>query len=196
MKRRCVIRDIKGKGRGESIHHMCSVQKMNKEERLSMMVDTYQNLVFSICYKVTGDYFMSEDLTQEAFLSAFKNLDTFEGENEKAWLCRIATNKSIDYLRSAGRRAVPTEDVFFEQKSEDAGSPEDICLEKEVKERLLKYCGRLKPPYNEIAKNVYYDEKKAAEIAKERNENLKTVQTQIYRARDMLRKIYGKEIGA
>ena len=31
------------------------------------------------------------------------------------------------------------------------------------------------------------------EIAKERNENLKTVQTQIYRARDMLRKIYGKE---
>lgn len=160
------------------------------------MVDTYQNLVFSVCYKVTGDYFAAEDLTQEAFLSAYKNLDTFQGENEKAWLCRIATNKSIDYLRSAGRRAVPTEDIFFEQQSENRGSPEDICLEKEVKEKLLEYCSKLKPPYDEIAKSVYYDEKKAAEIAEERNENLKTVQTQIYRARNMLRKIYGKERSA
>ncbi len=145
---------------------------------------------------MTGDYFMAEDLAQESFLAAYRNLDSFEGENEKAWLCRIATNKSIDYLRGAGRRAVPTEDIFFEQQSENGGSPEDICLEKEVKERLLEYCGRLKPPYNEIAKSVYYDEKKAVEIAKERNENVKTVQTQIYRARDMLRKIYGKERSA
>ncbi len=172
---------------------MGNTQKMNKEARLSMMVDTYQNLIFSVCYKVTGDYFAAEDLAQETFLSAYKNLDGFEGGNEKAWLCRIATNKSIDYLRGAGRRAVPTEDIFFEQQSEKRGSPEEICLEKEVKERLLTYCGKLKPPYDQIAKSVYYEEKKADEIARERNENIKTVQTQIYRARDMLRKIYGKE---
>ena len=165
---------------------MSNAQKKNKEERFSIMVDTYQNLIFSVCYKVTGDYFMAEDLAQESFLAAYRNLDSFEGENEKAWLCRIATNKSIDYLRGAGRRAVPTEDIFFEQQSENGGSPEDICLEKEVKERLLEYCGRLKPPYDEIAKSVYYDEKKAVEIAKERNENVKTVQTQIYRARDKI----------
>ena len=172
---------------------MGNTQKLNKAARLSMMVDTYQNLIFSVCYKVTGDYFAAEDLAQETFLSAYKNLDGFEGGNEKAWLCRIATNKSIDYLRSAGRRAVPTEDIFFEQQSEKRGSPEEICLEKEVKERLLTYCSKLKPPYDEIAKKVYYEEKKADEIARERNENIKTVQTQIYRARDMLRKIYGKE---
>lgn len=118
------------------------------------------------------------------------------GDNEKAWLCRIATNKSIDYLRSARRRESPTEDLFFEQQSGEKESPEEICLEREVKERLLEYCGRLKPPYDEIAKSVYYDEKKADEIAKERNENVKTVQTQIYRARNMLRKIYGKERSA
>lgn len=169
---------------------------INKEERLSMLIDTYQNLVFSVCYKVTADYFAAEDLTQEAFLSAYKNLDTFEGTNEKAWLCRIATNKSIDYLRSAGRKAVPTEDIFFEQQSETGGSPEEICLEEEVKHRLLEYCRKLKPPYDEIAKAVYYDELKAEEIASMRNENVKTVRTQIYRARDMLRKLYGKEKSA
>ncbi|NLL77643.1 MAG: sigma-70 family RNA polymerase sigma factor [Clostridiales bacterium] len=169
---------------------------MNKEEQLSEMIDTYQNLVFSICYKVTADYFAAEDLTQEAFLAAYKNLDSFEGTNEKAWLCRIATNKSIDYLRSAGRRVVPTEDIFFEQQSETRSSPEEMCLEKEVRERLLEYCSKLKSPYDEIAKAVYYDEMKAEEIARRRNENIKTVQTQIYRARDMLRKLYGKERSA
>lgn len=171
-------------------------QNNKKEEQLSAMIDTYQNLVFSVCYKMTADYFAAEDLTQETFLAAYKNLDTFEGTNEKAWLCRIATNKSIDYLRNAGRKAVPTEDVFFEQQSETRSSPEEICLEEEVRERLLEYCGKLKFPYNEIARAVYYDEMKAEEIARKRNENIKTVQTQIYRARDMLRKLYGKEKSA
>lgn len=179
-----------------NIQKMDSIQKTNKEERLSEMVNTYNNLVFSVCYKVTADYFASEDLTQETFLSAYKNLDTFQGPNEKAWLCRIATNKSIDYLRSAGRKAVPTEDTFFEQQSETRGSPEDICLEEAVKEKLLVHCSKLRPPYNEIAKAVYYDELKADEIARMRNENIKTIQTQIYRARDMLRKLYGKEMSA
>lgn len=190
--------------RSEIIHRMSSILKMkemrqvnkvtrSKEEWLSSVIDTYQNLVFSICYKVTGDYFAAEDLTQETFLSAYRKFDSFEGENEKAWLCRIATNKSIDYLRSAGRKSVPTEDVFFEQQCETRGSPEEICLEEEVRERLLNLCSQLKPPYDEIAKAVYYDEMKAEEIAKSRNENIKTVQTRIYRARDMLRKLYGKE---
>lgn len=170
--------------------------ELNREERLTYLIDTYQNLIFSICYKVTSDYFAAEDLTQETFLSAYNHLDTFEGTNEKAWLCRIATNKSIDYLRNAGRRTVPAEDAFFEMQTESRGSPEEICMENEVKENLLSCCRKLKKPYDEIARAVYCDEMKAEEIAKSRGENVKTVQTQIYRARDMLRKLYGKESSA
>lgn len=173
-----------------------SINQIKKEQLLSAMIDTYQNLVFSVCYKVTADYFAAEDLTQETFLTAYKHMDELKDMNEKAWLCKVATNKSIDYLRSAGRRSVPTEDLFFEQQSETRSSPEELCLEEEVREQLLAYCSRLKSPYNEIAKAVYYDELKAEEIAKKRNENIKTVQTQIYRARDMLRKLYGKEKSA
>ena len=106
------------------------------EEKLSELIDTYDKLVFSICYKLTGDYFMAEDLMQETFLSAFQKYDSFDGSNEKAWICRIATNKSIDYMRSAGRRSVPTEDAFFELAVEQRGSPEEICMEEEIKERL------------------------------------------------------------
>ena len=77
-----------------------------------------------------------------------------------------------------------------------ARSKELIILEKEVRETLLARCLSLKPPYDEIAKAYYYDELDAGEIAGQRGVKKKTIQTQIYRARSMLRRMYEKEKGA
>lgn len=145
---------------------------------------------------MTSDYFASEDLTQDTFLSAYDHLKDFDGRHEKAWLCRIATNKCLDYLQSAGRRSIPTEDAGLDDAVASKETPESICLEQEVRETLLARCMALKPPYDEIAKAYYYDEMDTAEIAVQRSMKLKTVQTQVYRARAMLRKLYGKENGA
>ncbi|MDE7186531.1 MAG: sigma-70 family RNA polymerase sigma factor [Lachnospiraceae bacterium] len=173
---------------------------MNREEQLSALIDSYQHLVFSICYKMTADYFASEDLTQETFLSAYNHLKDFDGKYEKAWLCRIATNKCLDYMQSAGRRSIPTEDIGMEESPGIAqryeNTPENICLEEEVREILLARCRSLKPPYDEIAKAYYYDEMDVGEIARQKGMKVKTVQTQVYRARAMLRRLYGKEKGA
>lgn len=57
----------------------------------------------------------------------------------------------------------------------------------------MQNCKSLRPPYDEIALDYYYREMNAEEIAAKRGRNLKTVQTQIYRARGMLRKQYRKE---
>lgn len=191
---------------------------------MSALIDSYQHLVFSICYKLTADYFASEDLAQETFLSVYRHLGEFDGRYEKAWVCRIATNKCLDYLQSAGRRSIPTADLGFESaRAPDGGmfsgrsaeavsginagaaggheaavqqTPESICLEKEVRETLLARCLSLKPPYDEIAKAYYYDELDAGEIARRRGAKKKTIQTQIYRARHLLRRMYEKEKGA
>ena len=61
---------------------------------------------------------------------------------------------------------------------------------------MLERCLSLKPPYDEIAKAYYYDELSAEEIAREKGMKKKTVQTQVYRARSMLRRMYEKEKGA
>lgn len=164
---------------------------------------------------MTADYFASEDLAQETFLSAYRHLGEFDGRYEKAWICRIATNKCLDYMQSAGRRSIPTADLGLESgrppnrgRTADADTgrveenmamrqtPESICLEKEVRETLLQRCRALKPPYDEIAKAYYYDEMDAGEIAQMRGTKKKTIQTQIYRARSMLRRMYEKEKGA
>lgn len=157
-------------------------------------MNTYQNLVFTICYRLTGSYFDAEDLAQDTFLSAYKHLPYFDGKNEKAWISRIATNKAIDFLKQAGRRSYATEDTFFtDLPAPSAGSPEARYLEKEVQEQLRLQCEKLKEPYREIALLYFWEEKTVAEIAGQLERNPKTVQTQVYRAKAMLRKQYGKE---
>lgn len=165
---------------------------INAEQTLERFIDQYQNLIYSICYKYTGNYFDAEDMAQETFLAAYKNLAFFDGSNEKAWLCKIATNKCLDYLKRAGRKSIPTDSDFFTAIA-SADSPEEICLEDEVRERLYQCCMALKSPYKEVALDYYYHEMEISEIVQKTGKNIKTLQTQIYRAKGMLRKSYGEE---
>lgn len=165
-------------------------EKINNEQYYEYLIDTYQNLVFSICYRIVKDYFDAEDLAQETFLSAYKHLSTFDRQYEKAWLCRIATNKCLDFVKRSERQSIPTEDEYFLTQSDKDPSPEEKVLEQEVKRQLSERCNRLKSPYREIALDYFYRELPAAEIAANTGKNLKTVQTQIYRARAMLQKTY------
>lgn len=141
---------------------------------------------------MTSDYFAAEDLAQETFLSAYEKYTSFDGRNEKAWICKVATNKCLDYLKAASRRSIPTEDSYFSWQEDHSQSPETACLEGEVRQELYNRCKGLKPPYDEIALDYYYYEMDVGEIAQRRERNVKTVQTQIYRARGMLRKQYQK----
>lgn len=169
------------------------MDKIRAQEYIADWIETYQNLIFSICFKMTRDYFIAEDLTQETFLSAYRNADSFDGENVKAWLCRIATNKCIDYQRQAARRITAEDDVELEYIESGSGLPEKMIMEKEVINELRSKCEQLKPPYDEIAILYFCEERKPEEIAMMKQKNLKTIQTQIYRARAMLKKLYGKE---
>lgn len=154
------------------------------------MIDNYQNLVFSICYKITGNYFDAEDMTQETFLSAYKNYSKFDGKNEKAWICRIATNKCIDLKRKPLNNQIPTEESFFLEVKDKNTSIEENVIGLEMNEELLKNCNALKPPYDQIARFYFYDELTTSQIADKLERNEKTVQTQVYRAKAMLKKLY------
>jgi RNA polymerase sigma-70 factor (ECF subfamily) len=167
---------------------------INKDEYYEHLIDTYQNLVYSICFKIVNDYFEAEDLAQETFISAFRHLDTFDCQYEKAWLCRIATNKCLDYLKKSDRKSIPTEEDYFLTQVNKEPTPEENILELEARKQLSDRCKHLKSPYKEIALDYFYNEISAAEIAAKTGKNIKTVQTQIYRARSLLQKTYKKGV--
>ena len=166
---------------------------MDSGAQLEQLISQYQNLIFSICFRLTGDYFEAEDLAQDTFLSAYKSLSDFDGANERAWLCRIATNKCIDYLKRAGRRSIPTDSEFFSSITDSRSSPEEMVLEDAARSQLFDRCSSLRQPYRDVALDYFYYELSVGEIAGKTGKNLKTVQTQIYRARAMLKSLYRKE---
>ena len=142
---------------------------------------------------MTHNYFDAEDLTQETFLSAYKNLNSFDGKYEKAWLSKIAVNKCIDYKRRNRYLEEPTAKELF-SNVKDLGPPLDShILDEEVHSLLKHNCEQLKSPYREVALAYFYEEKGVAEIAAETGKARKTIQTQIYRAKEQLRKLYRKE---
>lgn len=56
--------------------------------------------VFALCYRLCNDRDMAEDLTQEAFVMAWRKLGNFRGDSAfGSWLYRIATNTVLSYLR-------------------------------------------------------------------------------------------------
>ena len=137
---------------------------------------------------MTGNQFDAEDLTQETFLSAYKNLNTFQRDYEKAWICKIATNKGLDFLKSAGRRTEAKEDTYFNDVKDSRKGPEEAYLHKESKEYVFTICQSLKSPYKEVATEHFHKEKSVREISEETGKGIKTVQTQVYRAKAMIKK--------
>lgn len=169
--------------------------KIDAKDNFIRLIHQYQNLIFSICLKLTGDYFAAEDLTQETFLSAFRHQENFDGKDEKAWLCRIASNKCIDYRREAARRMVPTsDDQMPEQEAAGKNEPLQQILNHAVLEELKSCCRALPPPYCEVALQYFLEGKTAKEIALASGVSVNTIQTQIYRAREKLKKSYRKEM--
>lgn len=98
----------------------------------------------------------------------------------------------MDFIKKAERQSIPTEDDYFAIHADKEASPEQKVLENEVKKQLKDRCKNLKAPYREIAIDYFYHELPASEIAMKTGKNIKTVQTQIYRARALLQKSYRK----
>lgn len=123
--------------------------KISNGQCYEYLIDTYQNLIYSICFKILRDYFEAQDLAQETFISAYKHLHTFDRQHEKAWLCRIATNKCLDYIKRADQRITPTEGKDFLLEKEASPSPEENILQAEAKKQLYERYVNLKPPYRQ-----------------------------------------------
>lgn len=158
------------------------------------IVKQYNKLIFTVCHRFVNDYHEAENLTQETFLTAYKVIDNFVGDNYKSWLVKIATNKCKDFLKSAYVKKTKIEpDEEFLQVA-DQTSVHTIVEEEDQIYIVKQACEKLKEPYSKIAMMHYIQEKSFAEIAQELDVPLKTVQTQAYRARDKLRILLKEEL--
>jgi len=73
-------------------------------DAFNTLVLHYQDALFNTALRILGNHDLAADATQDAFLSAFKNLNFYRGGSFKAWLHRTVTNVCYDELRRQKRR--------------------------------------------------------------------------------------------
>lgn len=162
---------------------------MNNDE-FARLVRQYERLVYTICYQFTRDHQLAEDLAQETFLSAYTHRGDCPPDSYKPWLARIASNKAKDYLKSAYHRrvcAAGDDALAALPAAPEAALPEELAISKEEAARLRDSILALREPYHQAAVLFFLEGKSVGEIARALRRPPKTVHTQIYRARQLLR---------
>jgi RNA polymerase sigma factor (sigma-70 family) len=107
------------------------------------LVLEYQTTVYNLAYRIMGEGHSASDASQEAFISAYKNLRHYRGGSFKAWLLRIVTNACYDELRRRKRRpAASLEALTVVDKGPDADAEallvsQDESPEEHVQRREL-----------------------------------------------------------
>src|SRR3990170_6586549 len=84
-------------------------------EAFRSLVERHSRLVFRVAYRLTGNEADAEDVVQETFLKAYRQLGRFESRaNFGTWVHRIAVNCSIDLIRSRPHRETGHESMDLE----------------------------------------------------------------------------------
>ena len=128
--------------------------------------------------------------------TAYRHIDTYQGDNYKPWIARIATNKAKDYLNSAYSRRVmlasseedSVETLASVKQIDSSQQPDEMYISKEGSGTIEQMIRSLKEPYREVCILKFIEEKDTQEIADLLGRPKKTVETQLYRARSILQK--------
>lgn len=103
------------------------------------LVEKYQTQAYNVACRTTGDPALAEDATQEAFISAFRNISQFRGENFRAWLLRIVINSCYDILRRRKREREVSLEVIEENPGSTIPSPEESPERYAMRQELARH---------------------------------------------------------
>lgn len=129
------------------------------------LVEKYQQMVFSLALKITGNKEEAEDAAQEIFLKCYRSLRSYNHRAAFAtWLYRITYNHSIDKLKSKHRRTYQetSEDVLEQATGEHPDSVIDV---KDVRAILRNAIDQLQPDEQVMVTLYYYDDLPLRDIA-------------------------------
>lgn len=170
-------------------------------DAFNQLVLRYQQTMFAVIYRTLGDYDAAADVTQEAFLSAFRGMQSFRGGSSfRAWLLRIGSNAACDHWRRVQRRPAESLESLTEDDEGQAvsalaalatagieGNPEERILTQELQELIQQGLEQL--PLDQRVAIVLCDIEGFSyeEIAASTQATLGTVRSRISRGRAKLR---------
>ena len=162
-------------------------------DAFNSLVLVYQGRVYNLCLRMLGSPQAAEDVTQDAFIAAFRAVSRFRRGNFRAWLLRIAANACYDELRRRrSRPQVPLEAPADDERPAAEPPAPDEPLEQRAERLELARCiqeGLASLPSDQRLAVILRDVQGLAyeEIAEASGVSLGTVKSRISRGRSALR---------
>ncbi|CAN5212872.1 RNA polymerase sigma factor RpoE [soil metagenome] len=159
-----------------------------------VLVKRHQGLVYNLLNGMVQDSELARDLTQDAFLKAYRNLKQFDQRHYKTvkpWLIKIATNNALDHLRQS-KSTISLDQILSDEPYLEPSTNKDASVDAEhimFVEKLNQALMLLPLRYRQAFVLRYQFEFSYDEISKSMEENENTVRTLLFRAKDRLRKI-------
>jgi RNA polymerase sigma-70 factor, ECF subfamily len=150
------------------------------------IVRLYQRRVYGVALRIVRAHDVADDVTQEAFLRAWRSLERFElGRPFGPWVCRIAANLAVNHVRSPRAREEGLPEAHAETRSREPG-PLGALLDAEGARVLEAALAELPQEQRAVLVLRAVEELSYAEIAASLGISAGTVMSRLYRARERL----------
>lgn len=167
------------------------------QEAFRQLVDQYKAYVFAIVLRFIKEHQEAENVAQEVFLQVYRSLPQYRFQGLKPWLGKIAVTKAVNWHRTRIRSPLQAEVPVNEEipARQDLAGPEEIYLRKERQEKVRTVCRELPEVYRRTVVKFYLEEKSQQQIALEEATTVKTIESRLYRARQIFREKWGEQDG-
>jgi len=165
--------------------------KLNPE-KYAQITKRYQGKLFAYLYRLIGDKDEAEDLLQNVFIKAYRNLGSYDTSRKfSSWIYRIAHNEAVNHIkRKSLKRFISLENITSTKDKLESASAEDNAQEswirKETSKEVDDAIKKLPLKYRQVLVLRYYSSKSYEEISEILGRPVNTVGTLIKRAKDKL----------
>ena len=165
------------------------------KQAFNLLVEKYQRKLARLLSRFIRDPAEVEDVTQEAFIKAYRALPAFRGDSAfYTWLYRIGINTAKNYLMAMGRRAPTSTEVEadeaegFEEGEQlrDINTPESVLLSSEIAQTVNSTIENLPEELRKAIQMREIEGMSYEDIAQAMDCPIGTVRSRIFRAREAI----------
>lgn len=181
---------------GENELDRALVERVQKGDRraFDLLVRKYQHKVIALVSRYTNSYAESEDIAQEAFIRAWRAINSFRGDSAfYTWMYKIAVNTAKNHLVAMGRRPpsgdIDAEDAAFApgaERMQEMATPERELMRQEIEQTVFATVQALPEELRTAITLREVDGLSYEEIAESMGCPIGTVRSRIFRAREAI----------
>lgn len=154
----------------------------------SMLVDRYKDMVFTLAVRIVRTAEDAEEVAQDSFMKAYKQLHTFKGGSKfSTWLYSIVYRTAVSKTRKKNLETVDVDDHVTDNYTTDADAPQAKELDQTEQSKLVKQAINRLPELDALIITLYYmEESSVKEIEEITGLSESNIKVKLHRARKRL----------